>query len=152
MPLVTHVGGAINAKYSGLESVALIQIESNYVSRRAVWWLIFAGVFERHPGLKYVDHRDTGQLVPAHRRRARLDPRLLRAEAHRAAERCVARAGAATTQRIHANNVFFGASFASAFEVEQAILHGLDSQLLWGSDYPHFESTFVHRTCATCRR
>ena len=42
------------------------------------------------------------------------------------------------------NNVFFGASFASAFEVEQAILHGLDSQLLWGSDYPHFESTFVH--------
>ena len=35
-----------------------------------------------------------------------------------------------------ANNVFFGASFASPYEVEQAMLHGLGSQLLWGSDYP----------------
>ena len=41
-------------------------------------------------------------------------------------------------------NVFFGASFASPFEVEQAILHGLDTQLLWGSDYPHLEGTFVN--------
>src|SRR5262245_37003695 len=50
MPLVTHVGGGTNARYSGLESVALLQIESGgFVSRRAVWWLIFAGVFERHP-------------------------------------------------------------------------------------------------------
>ena len=39
---------------------------------------------------------------------------------------------------------FFGASFASPFEVEQAIIHGLDSQLLWGSDYPHLEGTFVY--------
>ena len=55
MPLVTHVGAATNAKYSGLESVALLQVESgNFVSKRAIWWMIFAGVFERHPGLKLV--------------------------------------------------------------------------------------------------
>ena len=42
-----------------------------------------------------------------------------------------------------ANNVYFGASFASPYEVEQAMLHGLGSQLLWGSDYPHLEGTFV---------
>ncbi len=42
-----------------------------------------------------------------------------------------------------ARNVFFGASFASPYEVEQALLHGLSSQLLWGSDYPHLEGTFV---------
>ena len=41
-------------------------------------------------------------------------------------------------------NVFVGASFASAFEVEQAILHGLDTQVLWGSDYPHLEGTFLN--------
>ena len=28
MPLVTHVGGGTNARYSGLESVALLQLES----------------------------------------------------------------------------------------------------------------------------
>ena len=43
-----------------------------------------------------------------------------------------------------ASNVYFGASFASPYEVEQAVLHGLDSQLLWGSDYPHLEGTFVY--------
>src|SRR4029079_10011703 len=46
MPLVTHVGGGTNTRYSGLESVALLQLESAMFSRRAVWWLIFAGVFE----------------------------------------------------------------------------------------------------------
>jgi hypothetical protein len=44
-----------------------------------------------------------------------------------------------------ASNVFYGASFASPFEVEQAVVHGLDSQLLWGSDDPHLEGTFVYR-------
>ena len=43
-----------------------------------------------------------------------------------------------------ASHVFFGASFASPLEVEQAVLHGLDSQLLWGSSYPHLEGTFVY--------
>src|SRR5262245_13475531 len=53
MPLVTHVGSATNANYSGLESVALLQVESgNFVSKRAIWWMTFAGVFERHPDLK----------------------------------------------------------------------------------------------------
>ena len=40
--------------------------------------------------------------------------------------------------------MYFGASFASPYEVEQAVAHGLDSQLLWGSDYPHLEGTFVY--------
>jgi hypothetical protein len=44
-----------------------------------------------------------------------------------------------------AGNVYFGASFASPFEVEQAVLHGLESRLLWGSDYPHLEGTFVYQ-------
>ena len=34
MPLVTHVGGGTNARYSGLESVALLQLESAMFSRR----------------------------------------------------------------------------------------------------------------------
>src|SRR5947207_7880931 len=43
-----------------------------------------------------------------------------------------------------AQNVYFGASFASPFEVEQAAAHGLTSQLLWGTDYPHLERTFLY--------
>jgi hypothetical protein len=44
-----------------------------------------------------------------------------------------------------AQNVFYGASFASSFEVEQAVAHGIESQLMWGSDYPHIEGTFVYQ-------
>ena len=44
-----------------------------------------------------------------------------------------------------ARNVYFGASFASPYEVQQAATHALDSHLLWGSDYPHLEGTFVYR-------
>ena len=41
-----------------------------------------------------------------------------------------------------ARNVFVGASFMAAFEARHAVDSGLDTQLLWGSDYPHIESTW----------
>jgi predicted TIM-barrel fold metal-dependent hydrolase len=143
MPLVTHVGGGTTASYSGLESVALLQLESAMFSRRAVWWMIFAGVFERHPGLKLVITETPGNWYPPtateldtlhafydSKRSEPLNQALL-AQVPRPPSEYMAR------------NVFFGASFASPFEVEQAISHGLESQLLWGSDYPHLEGTFV---------
>jgi predicted TIM-barrel fold metal-dependent hydrolase len=144
MPLVTHVGGGTNASYSGLESVALLQLESAMFSRRAVWWMIFAGVFERHPDLKLVITETPGNWYPPtateldtlhafydSKRDEPLNQALL-AQVPRAPSEYMAR------------NVFFGASFASPYEVEQAIMHGLGSQLLWGSDYPHLEGTYVN--------
>ena len=145
MPLVTHVGGGTNARYSGLEAVALMQIESaGFLSQRAIWWMIFAGVFERHPALKLVITETPGDWFPTKaieldalyafydsKRNEPLNQALLEQVPKRPSE-------------YMAKNVFVGASFASPYEVEQAILHGLDSQLLWGSDYPHLEGTFVY--------
>ena len=122
MPLVTHVGGATNARYSGLEGVALLQIESGgFTSRRAVWWLIFAGVFERHPGLKLVITETPGNWFPTTadeldalwafydaKRDEPLNKALLDQVPRRPSE-------------YMASNVFFGASFASPYEVEQAV-------------------------------
>jgi predicted TIM-barrel fold metal-dependent hydrolase len=146
MPLITHVGSATNANYSGLESVALLQIESgNFASKRAIWWMIFAGVFERHPGLKLVITETPGSWFTTTadeldgvyswyeaKREEPLNKALFEQVPRRPSE-------------YMAQNVFFGASFASPLEVEQAILHGIDSQLLWGSDYPHLEGTFVYQ-------
>ena len=42
-------------------------------------------------------------------------------------------------------NVWFGASFPSRSEVEARHEIGVD-RILWGSDYPHNESTFPHTT------
>lgn len=146
MPLVTHVGSATNADYSGLESVALLQVESgNFVSKRAIWWMIFAGVFERHPGLKLMITETPGSWFTTTaeeldgvyswyeaKRDEPLNRALLRQVPHRPSE-------------YMSKNVFFGASFASPFEVHQAVQQGVASQLLWGSDYPHLEGTFVYR-------
>jgi predicted TIM-barrel fold metal-dependent hydrolase len=145
MPLVTHVGGGTNARYSGLESVALMQLESaGFLSQRAVWWMIFGGVFERHPDLELVVTETPGdwfsskavELDALHafydsKREEPLNAALLQQVPRRPSE-------------YMARNVFFGASFASPHEVQQAVLHGLSGQLLWGSDYPHLEGTFVY--------
>jgi len=146
MPLVTHVGAATNANYSGLESVALLQVESgNFVSKRAIWWMIFAGVFERHPNLKLVITETPGTwFTPTAQEldgvyswyEAKRDEPLNQALFEQVPRR---------PSEYMASNVYFGASFASPAEVEQAVLHGLESQLLWGSDYPHLEGTFVYR-------
>jgi len=145
MPLVTHVGAGTNAHYAKLEGIALLQIESGgFTSRRAIWWLIFAGVFERHPGLKLVITETPGNWFPATgdeldavwsfydtKRDEPLNRALLEQVPRRPSE-------------YMAENVYYGASFASPHEVGQAVDHGLESQLLWGSDYPHLEGTFVY--------
>jgi predicted TIM-barrel fold metal-dependent hydrolase len=143
MPLVTHIGGGSKANYSGPEKVPLIQFESAYMSRRAVWWLILAGVFERRPGLKLVITETPGNWFPStaieldaiHRYYTDRDTPLNAEFVERVPR---------LPSEYMKTNVFVGASFASAFEVEQAILHGLDRQLLWGSDYPHLEGTFLN--------
>ena len=144
MPLVTHVGGGTNARYTGLEAVALMQLESaGFLSQRAVWWMIFAGVFERHPALKLVITETPGNWFPP--KATELDA--LHAFYDSKREEPVNKALLEQVPRrpseYMTNNVFFGASFASPYEVHEAIAHGVASQLLWGSDYPHLEGTFV---------
>ena len=145
LPLVTHVGGGTNSRYSGLEGVALMQIESaGFPSRRAVWWLIFAGVFERHPELKLVITETPGSWFPA--TATELDAVWEFYDAKRDEPLNAALLGQVPRRpsEYMARNVFFGASFASPHEVAQVVDHGLQSQLLWGSDYPHLEGTFVY--------
>lgn len=144
MPLVTHVGARTNARYSGLESIALIQLESANLSQRAVPWLIFGGVFERHPDLKLVITETPGNWVPA--MASELDA--IRAFYEFKGDEPLNKALLGQVPRrpseYMARNLFLGASFASPYEVQQATEHGLGSQVLWGSDYPHLEGTFVY--------
>lgn len=145
MPLVTHVGAGTNARYSGLEGVALLQIESGgFTSRRAVWWLIFAGVFERHPGLKLVITETPGNWFPS--TAAELDAvwRFYDAKRDEPLNHALLDQVPRPPSEYMASNVFYGASFASPYEVSHAVENGNGTQLLWGSDYPHLEGTFVN--------
>jgi len=146
MPLVTHVGAGTGARYSKLEGVALLQYESGaFTSRRAVWWLIFAGVFERHPDLKLVVTETPGNWFPS--TAAELDALwgFYEGKRDQPMNKMLIDQVPRRPSEYMAQNVFYGASFASSFEVEEAVSHGLDSQLMWGSDYPHIEGTFVYQ-------
>src|SRR3954470_18529886 len=118
MTLVTHVGGGTNAQYTGLESVALMQFESaGYLSQRAVWWLIWAGVFERHPDLKLVITETPGSWLP--RTAVELDALHAFYESKREQPLTAALLEQVPKRPSEyiARNVFVGASFASPFEV-----------------------------------
>jgi predicted TIM-barrel fold metal-dependent hydrolase len=144
VPLVTHVGGGSKANYSGPEMMALIAAETgSWFARRAVWWLIFGGVFERHPDLKLVITETPGNWWPY--TAAELDS-IHDMIGVRGRERFPEYAAQVPRKPSDymATNVFFGASFAASFEVERAIADGTDSQMLWGSDYPHPEGTFLN--------
>jgi predicted TIM-barrel fold metal-dependent hydrolase len=101
-------------------------------------------VFERHPGLRFMITETPGSWFPT--TGAELDAVWSFYDQKR--EEPLNKALLAQVPRppseYMAANVYIGASFASPFEVEQAAAHGLSSQLLWGSDYPHLEGTFVY--------
>ena len=66
--LVTHVVGAAGRAPQPRGLLIDIVEVTGWLSWWAIWWLILAGVFERHPGLKLVV-TETRELVAGHRPR-----------------------------------------------------------------------------------
>ena len=115
--------------------------------------MIFAGVFERHPGLKLVITETPGNWFPPtaveldalyafydSKREEPLNKALLEQVPRRPSE-------------YMANNVFFGASFASPLEVEQAVLARARLPAAVGIGLPApRRHVRLRRRLATCRR
>jgi hypothetical protein len=101
-------------------------------------------VFERHPGLKLVITETPGNWFPPTATELDTLHAFYDSKREEPLNKALLEQVPRPPSEYMANNVFFGASFASPYEVEQAMLHGLGSQLLWGSDYPHLEGTFVY--------
>lgn len=143
IPLVTHVGAAGNVTYSGPEAYAIKMIETgSFFSHRAVWWLIYSGVFDRHPGLKLMITETPGNWYPGLAKELDAGWHMFAGESEMNAaffKRCPR-----PPSEYMYENVFLGASFASAHEAGQAVVHGFESQLSWGSDYPHVEGTYLN--------
>lgn len=140
MALATHVGVASPGRASGPETLALTSIEDGgYFARRAIWWMIFGGVFERHPNLRLVITESPGEWWS--HTMVELDSTWLsQADWNTALREQVPRRPSEYCQ----SNVFVGASFLAPFEAARAVEEGYASQLLWGSDYPHIEGTWQY--------
>jgi predicted TIM-barrel fold metal-dependent hydrolase len=156
MPLVTHFGSGSDADYTGTVGMAIQTYESTALfGRRLVPWMIFSGVFERHPALKLVITEIPGiwwpdvtseldsvfrAMTDSHGRGAggvrpvavRDDPAALTSTCPR------------FPSEYFSSNVFVGASFLNQREAKAAYDGGYFENYLWGSDYPHPEGTFYY--------
>jgi predicted TIM-barrel fold metal-dependent hydrolase len=137
MPLSTHSGAGDPAVFQGPELVALMSLESGgWFSRRAAHLMIFGGVFERHPDLKLVLTEQPGEWWPY------LVNELDSVHIATASEGPLARQVPHRPSHYLHRNVFIGASFLSRSEAHGAVRDLYADRIMWGSDYPHMESTW----------
>ena len=137
MPLSTHSGAGDPAVFQGPELIALMSLESGgWFSRRAAHLLIFGGVFERHPDLKLVLTEQPGEWWPY------LVNELDSVHVATASEGPLARQVPKRPSEYLHRNVFIGASFLSRSEARGAVRERYADRIMWGSDYPHMESTW----------
>ena len=107
-------------------------------TRRPLWFLVFGGVFDRHPDLKVVVTENGVQWLPS----------LVRDmesffDTHGGAP---VRSYLKMRPRDYfEQHVWFGGSLMKRYEAEMRDEIGLD-RLMWGADYPHLEGAApVHR-------
>jgi predicted TIM-barrel fold metal-dependent hydrolase len=108
-------------------------VNHNVDSRRPMWQMMFSGVFDRYPSLRYVPTEIRIDWIPATLRF--LDAAF---EEHRA--ELVAQHRPSEYWR---TNCLAGASFIHKAEVELYDEIGVET-ILFGRDYPHFEGTWPH--------
>ena len=120
-------------------------VEIPIYAHRALWALIFAGVFERHPDLKFVLTEQGTSWVPGTLQNLDWFAKRMRiataAESHFGGE-AVAKLSLTPSEYFH-RNCYIGASFIRP--VESALRHevGVDN-IMWGSDYPHTEGSYPY--------
>jgi predicted TIM-barrel fold metal-dependent hydrolase len=143
MPLSAH--GASTRFYGhGPSSLPISLAEVDFFGRRSLWFLIFSGVFERHPNLRmvYTEQR-AGWIVST---LEFLD------DIYRSPIAGIAKVLPRSPSSYFASNCYVGASFLSASEAAARNDVGI-TKLMWGSDYPHPEGAWpwsresLRRTC-----
>lgn len=124
---------------------AVMLVEIPIFSHRGLWHLIFAGVFERHPGLRFVMTEQGTSWIPGGLQS--LDWFYRRMMLPGAAEAMFGYEAASklslTPSEYFARNCFVGASFLRPIESDLRHLVGVD-RIMWGTDYPHSEGSTPH--------
>ncbi len=147
MPLNHHAGGATPEYGKHLpQSLAVYMLEVTWWSNRALWHLMFSGVFERHPKLQFV-LTETG-VGWAPDRLKELDAFFHRmrdndqCSEHLFGGPTVAKMSL-TPSEYFARQCHLGASFLPPRECERRHEIGVD-RVMWGTDYPHTEGSYPY--------
>ena len=139
----THSGGAGMPDYGPYEAAGLLWItETTFFSRRPLTQMLVSGVFERFPGLRFALTEQGASWI---------GPLLTQLDSYHGQMKTVGRIGELKydSDRVlplkpseyFARNVWVGVSFPSPGEAAARNDIGVD-RFMWGSDYPHDESTY----------
>ena len=147
LPLNHHAGGAApNFGNHFPSSLAMFMLEVTWWTQRALWHLMFSGVFERYPNLNYVVTETGTAWVPD--TLDRLDSFYHRMKYSTYGSESIFGGQAVSSMSLKPREYFdrqcyIGASFLRPSETEIARRVGLD-RIMWGSDYPHIEGSHPH--------
>ncbi len=136
-----HSGSAPMEDYGDHQGMMGIYItEVVWWSVRPLWFLIWGGVFERHPGLRLAITESTSIWVPEALQL--MDQRF--SETHYSSKLGDYRSHLSLKpSEYFRRNVFLGASCMPRREVELRHEIGL-ANIMWGSDYPHPEGSWPY--------
>jgi len=141
MVIHLHSGAAPMEDYGEhLGMMGIYITEVVWWSVRPLWFLIWGGVFERHPHLRFAITESTTVWVPEIL--ALMDQRY--SETHFSAKLGDYHSHLKSKpSEYFRRNVFLGASCMPRREVEMRHQIGVGN-IMWGSDYPHPEGTWPH--------
>lgn len=147
MPINHHAGGGTPDYGMYLpHSMAMFMLEVTWWSHRALWHLIFSGVFERHPKLQFV-LTETGIGWAPETLRS-LDSMYDRMKYEKQCSEHLIGGPAVAALSLKPSEYFarqchLGASFLPPTECAMRYEIGVD-RIMWGTDYPHIESSYPY--------
>ena len=147
LPLNHHAGGASpNFGNHFPASLAMFMLEVQWWTQRALWHLMFSGVFERHPDLPYVITETGTAWVPD--TLAKLDSFHHRMKYSKYGSESIFGGQAVAGMSLRPSEYFerqcyIGASFLRPAEADSVRSVGAH-HIMWGSDYPHIEGSHPH--------
>jgi len=144
LPLNHHSGGATPSFGNHFPaSLAMFMLEVTWWSQRALWHLMFSGVFERHPDLQWVNTESGTAWVPE--TLAKLDSFHERMKYSEYGSEAIFGGLAVAEMSLKPSEYWqrqchVGASFLRPSETEVVREIGVE-KVMWGSDYPHIEGS-----------
>ncbi|GIU86924.1 MAG: hypothetical protein KatS3mg009_1439 [Acidimicrobiia bacterium] len=141
MVLHTH-SGAGPADYGlGPGMMAIYATEAYWWAARPLWVLIWSGVFERHPGLRYVIAENGAWWAPDIL--AKMDEKFVGGHNTEKMGKVFREAISMKPTEYFDRNCFLAASTPGVEDMERRHLVGVGN-FLWGNDLPHPEGTFPY--------
>jgi len=134
LPVHVHGGGGPDYKTSGTLAIMLYVSEVTWWPRRPLWFMIWSGAFERHPGLKFVFTENTADWIPS---TLKYLDRLYKGKLFAQVRAELPLSPSEYWER----QCYVGASFISDDECDMRHAIGVD-KLMFGNDYPHLEGTW----------